>query len=236
MNIKKVFRNMESKKKQTEASVDKKEADVKDEAQEVAAQDIEQQTNSSEVDGSSDEDTKEKTADDKEQMPLSDAEEEQKSQTENDEMAKKADALKKELDEEKDKYLRLAAEFDNYRRRTMKEKTELILNGSEKCVNGILPVLDDLERALSTMDKTEDIAAVSEGVQLIYNKFIKILESMGVKAIETEGKELDTDYHEAIALVPVPDEKQKGKIIDCTQKGYTLNEKVIRHAKVVIGQ
>lgn len=141
-----------------------------------------------------------------------------------------------ELADYKDKYLRLAAEFDNYRKRTMKEKTELILNGSEKAINSILPVLDDLERAVSNLGKTEDAKTIEEGIKLIYSKFVQTLEQNGLKEIESIGKELDTDFHEAIALVPTQDEKQKGKIIDCTQKGYILNDKVIRHAKVVIGQ
>jgi molecular chaperone GrpE len=144
--------------------------------------------------------------------------------------------VKSELDDYKDKYLRLAAEFDNFRRRTNKEKADLILNGSAKSINSFLPVLDDLERALANMEKTDDLKAVTEGINLIYTKFVQILNQNGVKEIETIGKELDTDYHEAIALIPVEDEEKKGKIIDCTQKGYTLNDKVIRHAKVVIGK
>ncbi len=135
-----------------------------------------------------------------------------------------------------DKYLRLSAEFDNFRKRTNKEKAELILNGGEKAIVSLLPVVDDLERALSNMEKATDVAAVKEGTDLIYQKFMKTLAQNGVKPIETEQKELDTDFHEAIALVPAPQEEQKGKIIDCVQKGYLLNEKVIRHAKVVVGQ
>jgi molecular chaperone GrpE len=172
-----------------------------------------------------------------------DEKEDKKSESKKEHHLSKEETLEKELKEAKeeiadykDKYLRLAAEFDNYRKRTLKEKTELILNGSEKSINSILPVVDDLERALTNMEKTTDIKAVKEGIELIYAKFIQTLNQNGVKEIETIGKELDTDFHEAIAIVPVPDEKQKGKIIDCTQKGYTLNEKVIRHAKVVVGQ
>jgi molecular chaperone GrpE len=162
--------------------------------------------------------------------------EEKPTLTKEQELEQKLDEAQKEINDYKDKYLRLAAEFDNFRRRTNKEKAELILNGSEKCINSILPVLDDLERALVNMEKTEDVKAVMEGISLIHNKFVQILSQNGVKEIETENKELDTDFHEAIAIVPVEDEKQKGKIIDCTQKGYMLNEKVIRHAKVVIGK
>ena len=140
------------------------------------------------------------------------------------------------IEDQKDKYLRLSAEFDNYRKRTVKEKAELILNGGEKSLSSILPVVDDLERALQTMEKATDVAAVKEGVELIYNKFISVLGQNGVKVIETKDKPLDTDYHEAIAVVPAPSEKQKGKILDCVQTGYTLNDKVLRHAKVVVGE
>lgn len=228
---------MDSKEKKTTTSESKKEAEVKENAQETATVDKKHQ-DKEKVDKKSDKQTEQySAAENATETQNSDAKDENKQPlTKEEELTKQVEGLQSELDDYKDKYLRLAAEFDNYRRRTMKEKTELILNGSEKCINTILPVLDDLERALGTMDKAEDVKAVSEGVKLIYNKFVQILGSIGVKEIETEGKALDTDFHEAIALVPVPDEKQKGKIIDCTQKGYTLNEKVIRHAKVVIGQ
>ena len=134
----------------------------------------------------------------------------------------------------KDKYLRSVAEFENYKKRTLKEKAELIINGSEKSVAAILPVLDDFERALA--DKSDDPIAIREGVQMIYNKFIKTLESLGVKKMETEDKDFNTDYHEAVAMVPGLGDDKKGKVIDCIQTGYTLNEKVIRHAKVAVGQ
>ena len=140
------------------------------------------------------------------------------------------------IEEQKDKYLRLSAEFDNYRKRTMKEKAELILNGGERCITSILPIIDDLERALQTMQSATDVAAVREGVELIYSKFISTLEKNGVKAIETQEKALDTDFHEAIAVIPAPTKELKGKILDCTKKGYTLNDKVIRHAQVVVGE
>ena len=140
------------------------------------------------------------------------------------------------IEDQKDKYLRLSAEFDNYRKRTMKEKAELILNGGERCITSILPIIDDLERALQTMQSATDVAAVREGVELIYSKFISTLEKNGVKAIETQEKALDTDFHEAIAVIPAPTKELKGKILDCTKKGYTLNDKVIRHAQVVVGE
>jgi molecular chaperone GrpE len=146
------------------------------------------------------------------------------------------DKLNQELEEYKDKYLRLSAEFDNYRKRTMKEKAELILNGGEKTITAILPVLDDFERALTTMQKATDVDAVKEGVALIYNKFVQILGQNGVKAIETREKELDTDFHDAIAIIDAPTEELKGKILDCVETGYMLNDKVIRHAKVVVGK
>ncbi len=144
--------------------------------------------------------------------------------------------LQAELDAMKDKYLRLSAEFDNYRKRTMKEKAELILNGGEKALTSILPVVDDLERALKNMKSATDVDAVREGVELIYNKFISVLGHNGVKIIETQDQPLNTDFHEAIAVIPAPKEEKKGKILDCVQTGYTLNDKVIRHAKVVVGE
>ena len=140
------------------------------------------------------------------------------------------------IEDQKDKYLRLSAEFDNYRKRTMKEKAELILNGGERCITSILPIIDDFERALQTMQSATDVAAVREGVELIYTKFISTLEKNGVKAIETQEKALDTDFHEAIAVIPAPTKELKGKILDCIKKGYTLNDKVIRHAQVVVGE
>ena len=144
------------------------------------------------------------------------------------------EAAKKEVEQYKDKYLRAVAEFDNYRKRTLKEKAELLLNGSEKAVCAFLPILDDFERAIA--DKTEDVNAIKEGVQIIFNKFNNTLESLGVRKIETEGKDFDGDFHEAVAMVPGIGDDKKGKVIDCVQTGYQLNDKVIRHAKVAVGQ
>lgn len=144
------------------------------------------------------------------------------------------EAAKKEVEQYKDKYLRAVAEFDNYRKRTLKEKAELLLNGSEKAVCAFLPILDDFERAIA--DKTEDVNVIKEGMQIIFNKFNKTLESLGVKKIETEGKDFDVDFHEAVAMVPGMGDDKKGKVIDCVQTGYQLNDKVIRHAKVAVGQ
>ena len=140
------------------------------------------------------------------------------------------------VSEERDKYLRLSAEFDNYRKRTLKEKAELIKNGGEKTLTAILPVLDDFERALKNMEASEETKAMKEGVELIFNKFNKILSQEGLQKIETEGREFDVDFHEAIALIPAPSEDLKGKILDCVQTGYMLNDKVIRHAKVAVAQ
>lgn len=128
------------------------------------------------------------------------------------------------------------AEFENFRKRTIKEKAELILNGGEKTMKAILPVLDDFERAMQQAEKTDDVAALKEGMELIYKKFLKTLEGQGVQKIETEGQDFNTDFHEAVALVPGMGDDKKGKVIDCVQTGYTLNDKVIRHAKVAVGQ
>ena len=144
-------------------------------------------------------------------------------------------AAETKVAELQDKYLRQVAEFDTYRKRTIKEKAELILNGAEKTITAILPILDDMERALKNMDKMEDVAAVKEGVDLIFQKFVKILGEQGVKKIETENADFNTDLHEAIAQVPAPSDEMKGKIIDCVKTGYTLNEKVIRHSQVAVG-
>lgn len=135
-----------------------------------------------------------------------------------------------------DKYLRLMAEFDNYRKRVMKEKSELIKTAGSKVITTILPVLDDMERAEQTMEKAEDVAAVKEGLLLIFDKFMKLLASEGLKAIDTTDKVFDTDYHEAVAMVPGQPDELKGKVIDCIQTGYMLNDKVIRHAKVAVAQ
>lgn len=144
--------------------------------------------------------------------------------------------LQKQLDEQKDKYLRLSAEFDNFRRRTLKEKMELTKYAAEDTLKSILPVVDDFERAMKSLDTTTDIEAVKEGLRLIHGKFADFLKAKGIAEIEAMGLPLDTDKHEAITMVPVPDESQKGKIIDVIEKGYILNEKVIRFSKVIIGE
>ena len=146
------------------------------------------------------------------------------------------EAANEQIEELKDKYLRAVAEFDNYKKRTLKEKTELILNGGEKTIVAILPILDDMERAAASAEKTDDIKALEEGWELIFKKLKKILESMGVKEIETKDADFNVDFHEAIAMVPGMGDDKKGKVIDCVQTGYTMNDKVIRHAKVAVGQ
>lgn len=171
-----------------------------------------------------------------EDQPQNEQTEEPAPLTHEEELEKELEKAQETIEEQKDKYLRLSAEFDNYRKRTLKEKAELILNGGEKSLGSILPVVDDFERAIKTMETATDVNAVKEGVELIYNKFIAVLAQNGVKVIETKDQPLDTDYHEAIAVIPAPSEAQKGKILDCVQTGYTLNDKVLRHAKVVVGE
>ena len=178
----------------------------------------------------------EETKDTAEEQPQNDQAEEAAPLNHEEQLEKELEDAQAVIEEQKDKYLRLSAEFDNYRKRTMKEKAELILNGGEKSISSILPVIDDFERAIKTMETAKDVKAVKEGVELIYNKFMATLAQNGVKVIETKDQPLDTDYHEAIAVIPAPSEEQKGKILDCVQTGYTLNDKVIRHAKVVVGE
>jgi molecular chaperone GrpE len=146
------------------------------------------------------------------------------------------EAAKAEIEQLKTQILYKTAEFDNYRKRTLKEKAELILNGGEKAVSAILPIIDDMERAIENGAKTDDIAVVREGMELIYHKMMKALEGLGVKEIETQDADFNTDVHEAVAMVPGMGDDKKGKVIDCLQKGYQLNDKVIRHAKVAVGQ
>ena len=178
----------------------------------VDEQQTEKQAEQAQTDNLSAEDGKEKETE--ELDPLAKAEQE-------------VESLKKQL-------LYKTAEFENYRKRTIKEKSDLILNGAESTVKAILPVLDDFERAVA--DKTEDAKAIKEGMQLIFNKFVKTLKGLGVEKIDTADKEFDVDFHEAVAMVPGMGDDKKGKIIDCVQTGYTMNDKVIRHAKVAVGQ
>lgn len=178
----------------------------------------------------------EETLNNAEEQPQDEQAENAVPMTHEEELEKELETAQETIEEQKDKYLRLSAEFDNYRKRTMKEKAELILNGGEKSLSSILPVVDDFERAIKTMETATDVQAMKEGVELIYNKFMATLAQNGVKVIETKDQPLNTDYHEAIAVIPAPSEAQKGKILDCVQTGYTLNDKVLRHAKVVVGE
>jgi|SRR6056297_1856958 len=161
-----------------------------------------------------------------------DPEEEAKEQNE----PRKEKSDKEKLKELNDKYIRLAAEYDNYRRRTLKEKMELAKSAGEDILVNILPVMDDFERGLESIDKAKEVDAIKDGVLLIYNKFKEFLKQRGVKAIEAKEKEFDTDLHEAVTKIPAPEEKLKGKVVDEIEKGYLLNDKVIRYAKVVIGE
>ena len=163
---------------------------------------------------------------------------EEEPQAEEEELTPEAELEKanEEIAEWKDKYLRQVAEFDNYRKRVIKEKGELIKTGGERVVTAILPILDDFERAHETMDKMEDVAAAKEGVQLIIEKFLKLLKQEGVEKMEVIGKPFDTDFHEAIAMVPGQPDEMRGKVLDCVQNGYMLHDKVIRHAKVAVAE
>ena len=143
--------------------------------------------------------------------------------------------LEEQLEHEKKEYLFLMADFENFRKRTIKEKADIIKNGTENALRDLLPVIDDLERALEAINKGGDLESLKEGVDLIYNKFVKYLESQHVKAIDSTGKDFDTDVHEAVTMFPAPDPAMKGKVIDTTIKGYMINDKVLRHAKVVVG-
>ena len=175
-----------------------------------------------------------------EEAPVDETDKEAESEeVKNEEDAEEKDPLEKsqeEIAELKDKWLRSVAEFENYRKRTLKERAELILNGGEKFITAILPILDDMERAIENGKKTDDPDVLREGIELIYQKFMKTLEAQGVRKIEALDADFDTDVHEAVAMVPGMGDDKKGKVIDCLQQGYKLNDKVIRHAKVAVGQ
>lgn len=152
-------------------------------------------------------------------------------------LQKQLDEAKAEAEKEKKEYLFLMAEFDNFRKRTLRERVELIKNASEKVLEGLLPIVDDFERSLQAINDSTDASSIREGVELIYNKFVKYLEQNGVKPIDSAaGVDFDTEVHEAVTAFPVEDDAMKGKVIDTVQKGYTLNDKVLRHAKVVVGK
>lgn len=166
----------------------------------------------------------------KEEQPKADGTED------TDNLAAEVEELKKKIEKLNHEVLLARADFDNYRKRTLREKAELLKNGGEDCMKHILPIIDDFERGLLSISETSDVEAVKEGMNLIYSKFKTYLEQHGVKEIKTDKQDFDTEYHEAVTTFPVEDPNQKGKIIDCVQKGYTLNDKVIRYAKVVVGE
>ncbi|MDE7179610.1 MAG: nucleotide exchange factor GrpE [Muribaculaceae bacterium] len=151
-------------------------------------------------------------------------------------LEKEKEELAAQVEKEKKEYMFLMAEFDNFRKRTLREKSELIKNAAESVFKGLLPVVDDMERALKASENSEDADSIRQGMELIYKKLKKFMEQNGVKEMDPENKDFDADNHEAITAVPVPDESMKGKIIDTVEKGYTINGKVLRHAKVVVGQ
>jgi molecular chaperone GrpE len=181
----------------------------------------------------------------KKEAPVNDADKEaeknvsEKASADTQEEEEEQDSLEKaqkEIEELKTQLLYKAAEFDNYRKRTLKERAELILNGGEKFITAVLPIIDDMERAIDNGEKTDDPEVLREGMILIHQKFMRTLEAQGVTKIDTENADFDTDVHEAVAMVPGMGDDKKGKVIDCLQQGYKLNDKVIRHAKVAVGQ
>ena len=155
---------------------------------------------------------------------------------ENARLQNELDAARAEIEKEKKEYLFLMADFDNYRKRMMREKSELLKNAGERVLSGLLPIVDDFERGLAATDNASDADAIRQGMDLIYQKLVKYLESQGVKAMDTDGVDFDADLHEAIATIPAPSPELKGKVLDTTQKGYMLNDKVLRHAKVAVGE
>ncbi len=156
--------------------------------------------------------------------------------SEEDNARNEVEELRSQLEKEKKEYMFLMAEFDNFRKRTLREKSELIKNAAESAFKGLLPIVDDFERALKATEGVGDAGAVREGMELIYKKLKKYMEQNGVREMDPEDRDFDADRHEAISAVPVPDESLKGKILDTVEKGYTINDKVLRHAKVVVGQ
>lgn len=166
------------------------------------------------------------------EMPQQEAPQEEKELSVEEQLA----VAKEQIEQEKKEYMFLLAEFDNFRKRTIKEKSDIIKNASEKAMTDLLPVIDDMERAMQAIEASDNIDSAKEGINLIYNKFIKYLEQNGVKAIDSTNADFNTEYHEAVTIFPAPDEDKKGKVIDTVQKGYTMNDKVIRHSKVVVGQ
>ncbi len=236
--------NEKMKNKEKDINKQQKEQQEKASNQEAQKTEAKQQEENSQTEETQTEQTREgeekqkKSAEkeqktDKKKASKGKKEKEEKSEKEK-KKEEKTDAEK--LKELQDKYLRLTAEYDNYRKRTLKEKMELSKSAGEDVLQSLLPVMDDFERALQSIDESQDIDAVKEGVHLIYNKFKESLEQKGVKEIEAKDQEFDTDKHEAVSKIPAPSEDLKGKVVDVIQKGYYLNDKILRYSKVVIGE
>ncbi|MFP4017974.1 MAG: nucleotide exchange factor GrpE [Bacteroidales bacterium] len=233
--MKKQEGKMKDKGKDTQKQ---KEQEQKEQEQEQKQEDAQQQQKEENSKKKKEEKKKvkqEKEASSQKEKKQEDKQEEQKdAEKEKSEQKEKTD--KEKLNELQDKYLRLTAEYDNYRRRTLKEKMELSRNAGEDILQSMLPVMDDFDRALQSIDEAEDIEAVKEGIHLIYNKFKELLEQKGVKEIGAKDEEFNTDKHEAVSKIPAPSEDMKGKVVDVVQKGYYLNNKVLRFSKVVVGE
>ncbi|MFP4046700.1 MAG: nucleotide exchange factor GrpE [Bacteroidales bacterium] len=212
-----------------------KEQEQKQEQKQEDAQQLQKEENSKKKKEEKKKVKQEKETSSQKEKKQEDKQEEQKdAEKEKSEQKEKTD--KEKLNELQDKYLRLTAEYDNYRRRTLKEKMELSRNAGEDILQSMLPVMDDFDRALQSIDEAEDIEAVKEGIHLIYNKFKELLEQKGVKEIGAKDEEFNTDKHEAVSKIPAPSEDMKGKVVDVVQKGYYLNDKVLRFSKVVVGE
>lgn len=229
---------MKDKEKDIQKEQKQKEQEQKEQGKEQKQEDVQQQQK-----GKSSKKKKEEKKQVKQEEVASSQEdkkkegqEEGKKETEKKQAEEKEKSDKEKLNELQDKYLRLTAEYDNYRKRTLKEKMELSKNAGEDILQSMLPVMDDFERALQSIDEAEDIEAVKEGVHLIYNKFKELLEQKGVKEIGAKDEEFNTDKHEAVSKIPAPSEDMKGKVVDVVQKGYYLNDKVLRFSKVVVGE
>lgn len=204
-------------------------------------QEVKQEQAEKQEEGKQEEKQQEEDSRQEEQQEESKQEEGKKKKKKKEEKGKKKEEAAEKSDREKlaelqDRYLRLQAEYDNYRKRTLKEKMELTRSAGEDILKGLLPVMDDFERALQSIDETENAEALKDGVHLIYNKFKEFLKQQGVQEMESQDQEFDTDRHEAISKVPAPSEEMKGKVVDVVQTGYFLNDKVLRYAKVVVGE
>jgi molecular chaperone GrpE len=211
-----------------------KEQEKKNQSQEEQQTQNKQQTENQKEEQEKTEDQEASVEQEEKQKEAKESEKEEKKSEKATEKQEKSDQEK--LQEMQDKYLRLTAEYDNYRKRTLKEKMELTKSAGEDILNGLLPVMDDFERALQSIDDSDDLEAVKKGIHLIYSKFKDFMKQNGVKEIEAKEQEFDTDKHEAVSKIPAPSEELKGKVVDVVQKGYYLNDKILRYSKVVIGE